>query len=144
MLIGAAKGVYLRRVRTDAVPTVYAIGDVPEVRGGVNSVALAGENLLASHSEIGLLCWQRDAPGEPVKLLENLTRDARAVRNVVFGEGRIYCSIDQTVLAFDADQPTEGNVRVHAGSDALITAICPTADGLYAGNAEGQPDRGPL
>ena len=42
------------------------------------------------------------------------------------------------MLAFDADQPTEGNVRVHAGSDALITAVCPTADGLYAGNAEGQ------
>ncbi|MCP4246591.1 MAG: hypothetical protein GY778_06045 [bacterium] len=138
LLIGAAKGVYLLPVRTDAAPTVYAIGDANDVRGGVNSVALAGEHVLASHSEIGLLCWKRDDPGEPTKLLENLTRDARAVRNVVFHEGRIYCSVDQTVLAIDADQPTEGNVRVHAGSDALITAVCPTADGLYAGNAEGQ------
>ncbi|MHC4065454.1 MAG: hypothetical protein ACYSUI_13295, partial [Planctomycetota bacterium] len=138
LLAGAARGVYEVGIQADAVPLAYSIGKSLEVRGGVNSVTLAGNSMLASHSEIGLLRWNCGEPSEPVKLLENLTRDARAVRNVCFHEGRIYCSVDHTVLAMEADQPSESNVRLYAGSDSLITAVCPAGDGVYAGNADGQ------
>lgn len=146
LLAGAARGVYAVAAQADTAPMVYPIDQPGELRGGVNSVALSGDAVLASHSEVGLIRWQWDKPDWPVRLLENLTREARAVRNVCFHDGRIYCSVDQTVLAMEADRPTESNVRVYAGSDSLITAVCPAGDGVYAGNADGQilfwPDGG--
>jgi len=137
LLVGAARGVYDVTLDAQSEPTAYAIPQAAEVRGGVNSAVLVGEHLLASHSEVGLLRWSRRPPNEPTRLLENLTRGAQAVRNVCFYDGQAYCSVDQTVLAFNEDPATQGNVRIFAGSNSLITAVCPAADGIYAGNAEG-------
>jgi len=148
LLVGAARGVYDVSLDVQCEPTAFAIPQAAEVKGGVNSAALVGQHLLATHSEVGLLRWARRSPDDPVRLLENLTRNAQAVRNVCFCEGRIYCSVDQTVLAMNenpapagdaaAGPSIQGNVRVFAGSNSLITAVCPVADGLYAGNAEGE------
>ncbi|MFQ5490286.1 MAG: hypothetical protein ACE5GE_06145 [Phycisphaerae bacterium] len=138
LLVGAARGVYALTDAGQSKPRVYAFDGQVEVRGGVNSAVVAGERLLASHSEVGLVCWPLDRPDEPQHLLTGLTASAKAVRAVQFFEGRVYCSIDENVLAFDAEDPTESNVRVYRGSDSLITAVCPTPQGIYAGNAAGQ------
>jgi hypothetical protein len=74
-------------------------------------------------------------------LLENRTRSAKSVRGVQVHDGRIYLSVDTTVVSVEVDDPTESAQRTYTGppsADALITALCPAPDGLYAGNADGQ------
>jgi hypothetical protein len=138
LMAGAARGVYEVNPEGEAAVTTFSLGPGVEVRGGVNSVAVAGERVWATHSEIGLVRWSRTEPDNPERLLENLTRNAQAVRGVQFRQGKVYCSVDHHLLVIDADQPTEDNLRTCRGSDSLITSICPTPDGIYAGNAEGQ------
>ena len=46
-------------------------------------------------------------------------------------------AIDEAVHRIPADD-LDHTPTVYRGSRALITALCPTPDGLYAGNAEGQ------
>ena len=141
LLAGAARGVYEIIPETDAAPSVFQLDASTQVRGGVNSVALVGERVLASHSEVGLICWQRDNPAWPVMLLEELTKNARAVRGVLFHNGKVCCSVDDKVLIASADQPTESNVRTLAepgAADSVVTALCPGPDGLYTGRADGR------
>jgi len=141
LLVGAARGVYEVGVESKEPAVIFSIEESVEVRGGVNSVAVAGDRVLASHSEVGLICWERSAPAGPTLLLEERTKGAKAVRNVLVRDGRIYFSVDGAVLVTDADTPTDSNLRRYAGppsADALITSLCPAPDGLYAGNADGQ------
>lgn len=141
LLVGAARGVYEIGATFEAAPVVYSVKEAVDVRGGVNSVALAGEFIFASHSELGLLRWQRDDPTESSLWLEEHTRGARAVRAVQFHEGRIYCSINGAVYSELADGATDASLLVYASSapkTSLITALYPADDALYAGNSEGQ------
>jgi hypothetical protein len=141
LLIGGARGVYELGVESKAVAATFAIDESIAVRGGINSVALAGERVLATHSEVGLICWERNTPDKPTLLLEERTKNAKAVRNVRMYDGRLYFSVDAGVLATEADNPTESALRIYTGppsANATITALCPAPDGLYAGNAEGQ------
>lgn len=147
LLVGAARGVYEVGAESKGPAVVFSIDESIEVRGGVNSVAVVGDCVLASHSEVGLICWDRKSPTEPTLLLEDRTRNAKAVRNVQVQNGRIYVSVDGAVLVAEADNPTEAALRTYAGppsADRLITALCPGPDGLYAGNADGQILRWPL
>jgi len=144
LLAGAARGVYEIVPELHAEPVVYSLGRNVQVRGGFNSVALAGDRVLATHSEIGLACWRRDAPGQPEMLLEGITSGARAVRGVQFHAGRIYFSADSRVLSVDADQPVEDGARVYglAGpAEPLITALCVTDAELLTGDADGRVRR---
>ncbi len=138
LMAGAARGVYEIETDGEAASSTFSLGNDVEVRGGVNSVAVAGDAVFASHSEVGLIRWRRDAPEDPEHLLQSLTKGAQAIRGVQFRDGRLFCSVDQVVLVMDADNPSESTVQVRRGSDSVITSICPTPDGIYAGNAEGQ------
>ncbi len=138
LFAGAARGVYELAADAEAPSATFRFADGIEVRGGVNSAAFAGDWVLASHSEVGLVRWPQDRPDQPQPLLEKLTRNAQAVRGVRFFDGRVYCSVDENVLVIDADQPTEETARTCRGSDAVITSLCPTPEGVYAGNADGR------
>ncbi len=143
LLAGAARGVYEVIDQDEPVITSYALALDVDVRGGFNSAAATADRIYATHSEMGLVCWERSSPEVPQSLLPGLTESARAVRGAQVFDGRIFCSIDQDVLALEANDPTESSVRVYRGSNSLITAICPTPTSLYAGNAEGQILRWP-
>jgi len=61
ILVGAAAGVHdLHSLDGRGVRT-YHVGHDRETRGGFNAVALVGNRVLASHSELGLLAWTRGA-----------------------------------------------------------------------------------
>jgi hypothetical protein len=138
LMAGAAVGLYEVEPDGDAGAKMFTLGNGAEVRGGFNSVAIAGDWVFASHSELGLIRWHQGEPTKAERLLENLTKGAQAVRGVQIHQGQVCCSVDQAVLVIDADDPVEGSVRACRGSDSVITSLCPTPDGIYAGNAEGQ------
>lgn len=137
LFVGASKGVHELAANGDGEVITYAASHDGEIRGGVNSVALAGDRIWATHSELGLLCWQRGIDALPTSVLSERTKGAQAVRGVRFVDGDIYFAIDTTVCKLRADDPDSAPVAFN-GSGSLITAICPTGDGLYCGNAEGE------
>lgn len=136
LLVGAARGVHELVSGGGGEPIVYRAQTDADVRGGINAVTLAGDNIIASHSELGLLCWKRgsDAPADQLQI--ERTRDAQAVRCVQFFNGDVYFSADACVYKLRADDPA-GSPTAFTGSRSLITSICPTRDVLYAGNAHG-------
>ncbi len=142
LMLGAATGVYRWPIdRTDPDQTL-AVGGSPSVQGGFNAVATVGDQVFATHSELGLIEWNvgnsescEVAGGVP--RFESMTRNAKAVRAVCFFEGILYCAIDDRVICWPADESADRPTRIYTGSPTTITAVCPTADGLFAGNGDG-------
>ncbi len=137
LLVGASYGLYELAANGDERVTTYAADPDGRVKGGVNSVALAGDRVFATHSELGLLCWDRGCETPVRNLLVDQTRQGTAVRCVQFFGGDLYFSIDCDVYKLPADA-LEQTPHVFRGSGSLITAVCATAGGVYAGNGGGQ------
>lgn len=137
LLIGASTGVHEVSADGDENPQTYRVQAGDNVRGGVNSVALSGDRILASHSELGLLSWLRGSDGPATLILSDRTRHARTVRAVQFFNGDIFFSIDDTVSRVRADELEAAPIDFR-GSGSSITAVCATTDGVFAGNADGE------
>ena len=136
LFVGAGTGVYELSIEDGKDVHTYAVEPPMNVRGGVNAVALVGDRIVASHSELGLLSWRRGSDEPAEFLLRDQTRDADAIRGVQFVNGDLFFSIDARVVQIQADDPN-AEPREFVGSGSVITALC-AADGVYAGNAEGE------
>lgn len=137
LLLGAATGVYRWPIDWTEPDSTLLVENPPTVRGGFNSVAMVGDRVLASHSELGLCEWDVDKPTAARPWFESMTRDAKAVRGVQFFEGDLYCAIDDRVVRWPADEAAEQPPHIYTGSMTTISALCPTADGLFVGNGDG-------
>ena len=140
LLAGASRGVYELGADSSAAATTYTTAAPDQVRGGVNSVALAGETLYATHSELGLLRWSRGQPESCTACCTaccaDLTGEAKAVRNVHVAGGRVVFSVDDRIVSFASDD--ENDRRIHTGSTSVITAVLVNEGDVFAGNADGQ------
>ncbi len=136
LLAGAARGVYELGADSSAAATAYPTAAPDNVRGGVNSVALCGEALYATHSELGLLRWSRGQPESCTACCAGLTGAAKAVRNVHVAGGRVVFSVDDHIVSFAPDD--ENDRRIYTGSTSVITAVLVNEDDVFAGNADGQ------
>ncbi|MEE9296021.1 MAG: SPFH domain-containing protein [Phycisphaerae bacterium] len=137
LFVGAAHGLHELDVEGSGDVVTYVADSGDRVQGGVNSVALAGDQVFASHSELGVLYWRRGGSGPAGRLMHDQTKNAKAVRCVRFLNGAVYFSIDERVIRMAADRLDQEPVGFR-GSRSLISALCPTGDGVYAGNAEGE------
>ncbi len=137
LLLGAATGVYRLPVDRAEPDLTLEVAGSPPVRGGFNAVASLDDRVFATHSELGLFEWNVNEPGTSRARLESMTRGATAVRNVQCFEGDLYCSIDDRVIRFPADESADRPASIHTGSQAMIAALCATTDGVFAGNADG-------
>ena len=60
----------------------YPLPPGGQVRGGVNSVAMTGDSIYATHSEFGLARWKADRPGDaPDMIYEEITRRSKTTRH---------------------------------------------------------------
>jgi len=141
LLVGAATGVYVWPLDASTPSEAFLVPDAPRVRGGFNAAALVGDQLTATHSELGIARWRIGpvAPGEApcTRLFPTMTQSAKAVRDVEAFEGRLYCSIDDRVIAWNVNGGAEQPALIFTGGRAAITALCPTDAGLYAANSDG-------
>lgn len=137
LCIGAAVGVYEVSADLDDQVVSYRVENVGDVRGGVNSVALAGERLLATHSELGLLVWDRGSDTPARSLHRELTELAKAVRCVQFHPTGVYFSADHVVYRMISADESAKPER-YLGSRSIISAICVTDQNVFAGNADGE------
>lgn len=135
--LGAATGVYRLRVGQMQPDTTLLTPPGPPVRGGFNSVAVAGRCVFASHSELGVFAWLPDESAIGRPCLESMTHAARAVRGIAFLAGDLYCAVDDRVVRWHADDTTCTPTRIYAGSHSEIRALHPLPTGLLAGNRDG-------
>lgn len=137
ILVGAAMGVYSIRLNDFELEREYVVNEPEAVRGGFNAAALGGDDLVASHSELGLRRWSwADAEPRP-PLFPDLTAGARAVRAVRHDAGRFYAAVDQRILVWPPERNPAVPEAILNGAKGLITALAVGAPGIFAGTAEG-------
>ncbi len=137
LLVGAATGVYLWPIDRSTPEATFLVSDALRIRGGFNAAVLVGDRLLATHSELGIHEWDLGEPTSGKQRFASMTAGAKAVRDVESFDGRLYCSIDDRIIGWRGGDPSDRPAHIYTGSASLITALCPTADGLFAGNSDG-------
>jgi hypothetical protein len=143
LLIGAATGVYVLS-GDSGEPVPFGFESKSSVRGGVNAAALHGVNLVATHSELGVLQWNiDDRSAKPKALFADVTAGAKAVRHAQFRCGRFWCSVDDMVVSASLGEPAD-SPRVQRPSLGVITALHVSDAGVFLGTAEGQIARLPM
>ncbi len=139
LLVGAARGVLI--VDADSGEIVRtcpaSVAADKRVRGGFNSVALAGDYVFGAHSELGLWRWQVEKPERTLSVLSEVTTSARTVRHVQFVDGRVYVSIDSKAYSIAVGGDPVAVVK-YEGSDETLTALLCSEGCLYAGTAAGK------
>ena len=135
--LGAATGVYRLPLDASTPDVTLTVVGAPTVQGGFNAVVAVGDRVFASHSELGLCEWNVNKPSEVRFRLASNTKSAKTVRGAALLDGDLYCSIDDKVYAVRIDDVGDEPSRVFAGSASTISAICPTGQGLFAGNRDG-------
>lgn len=135
LLIGAARGVYIWPV-DDLQPRQVLLATTQGTpRGGFNSVVNAGGRVVASHSELGIREWDLSSGRELNFRFESITAKAKVVRNLSHYDSAFYCSIDDVAIRWrTGDSAPQATFR---GARSILSAIAPTADGLFAGTSEG-------
>jgi len=138
LLIGAACGVH--EIAPDGTDPEYTY-PAPKregLRGGINAATLAGNQVVASHSELGLLLWERGQSSEAVPILSDLIGDARAIRHVQHAPGGLFFSADERVIQVPSDRMLTRAATVYSGSQAVISALWTDEKRVLAGNTAGQ------
>ncbi len=114
----------------------YPLPDHRSVRGGVNSIALDGEHLYATHSEYGLARWRLDRPGgEPEFLFEELTRPHKSTRGVLLVEGRLVFASGHHVYA--AAPGGRALLKYVSSVESPVTCVAAAARTVFAGTEGG-------
>jgi hypothetical protein len=106
----------------------------------VNAAALAGQRLLATHSEVGLLSWPIEG-GAMQPLLESKTAGARTVRFITSNEdGWVWLTADDIVYTF---RGAGDEVQAYRGAGSPISALVVDRQGVFAGTQAGDVWRWP-
>ena len=113
----------------------YPLPNGRTVKGGINSMAVDGRRLLATHSEYGLAAWDLDRPGSPAELLHaGLTSAYRTTRGVQVDEaGRaLFASGPHVFASKDGDL-----VKYVSSVESPATCVAVAARTLFAGTENG-------
>jgi hypothetical protein len=137
-LVGGSKhGVSTVRLDDSMEVLEYPLPPGGEVRGGVNSVAMAGDSIYATHSEFGLARWQSGRPGDaPEMIYEEITRRSKTTRAVQMQEGRLLFASGRHVFAAPADASGEP-VKYVSSIESPVTCVAAAAKTIFAGTENG-------
>lgn len=120
ILVGAKTGVHLLQSEQDPRQT-YAFDVGRELRGGVNSATIVGEELFATHSEVGLVRWRLRRPESFDLLCTETLAGAKSVRDVQSDySGHLWLSVDRRVISVSPVAP-----RPHATANPLQSGQAP-------------------
>ncbi len=137
LLVGAKRSVHILTPGPKVDCDEYPLPGDRSPKGGVNSVALVDDHLFATHSEYGLVRWDRTRPGQPgTPFHESLTIRHKTVRGVTAVGHRVLFAAGPLVYAAAA-----ADVRVpeaySTGLDSPVTALAIGGGLIYAGTESG-------
>jgi hypothetical protein len=117
--------------------TTYAMPFDKIPRGGINSVEVYRNYILATHSELGLCKWAFDQKAEGVQLAKEMTREAKVIRGVCVFNDNIYFSCDNKLVLYLFDEK-EAKVLFEVEKDERISSFCVTNASIFAGTEGGK------
>src|SRR5579859_2910480 len=134
---GSKRGVSSVRLDDTMEVLDYPLPPGGSIRGGVNSIAMTGDAIYATHSEFGLARWQADRPGEaPEMVYEELTRRNKTTRAVQMQEGRLLFASGRHVYSAPADASGEP-VKYVSSIESPVTCVAAAAKTIFAGTENG-------
>lgn len=134
---GSKRGVSTVRLDDTLEVLEYPLPPGGTIRGGVNSVAVTGDAIYATHSEFGLARWQADRPGEaPDMVYEELTRRNKTTRAVQMQEGRLLFASGRHVYSAPADASGEP-VKYVSSIESPVACVAAAARTVFAGTENG-------
>jgi hypothetical protein len=139
LVIGARRGVYVLDVDMTGAPQTFCLPEeAGRLRGGFNSATLDSKDLLASHSEVGVIRWRIDEPDKPEPLLTEQTHGAEAIRHIRRVGEHVWLSIDHRVLRLPADDLRAERAICYEGNTVPVTALHVDKVRVIAGTQTGQ------
>lgn len=121
----------------DSEPRLYRLPETAVRKGGVNSAALSGPWLYATHSDCGLVRWNLADPDRPAEFLfESLTRGNRTTRAITSAEGVLYFASGSRVYRFDPRGETSEPQPLVPQAPAPVTGLASGNGSLSASCGE--------
>ncbi|MBV8880155.1 MAG: hypothetical protein JO332_09345 [Planctomycetaceae bacterium] len=134
---GSKRGVSTVRLDDTMEVLDYPLPPGGPIRGGVNSIAMAGDAIYATHSEFGLARWQADRPGDaPDMIYEELTRRNKTTRAAQMNEGRLLFASGRHIYSAPADASGEP-LKYVSSIESPVTCIAAAAKTIFAGTENG-------
>ncbi|MCB9850912.1 MAG: hypothetical protein H6817_09450 [Phycisphaerales bacterium] len=137
LMLGAARGVCLIGPEDNAPTHVLLADGADEVRGGFNSVARRGNDVIGTHSELGIVHWRVDQPSSGKSICPDITAKADAVRCGKFSGNHFWCAVDASILRIPADDLSATPQRFDASRGRTVSALWAGDDRVFVGNADG-------
>ncbi|MGE3165809.1 MAG: hypothetical protein AB7O52_12965 [Planctomycetota bacterium] len=137
VLVGAQAGVAVYRP-TGSFWSVHRYRPQPQGRGGANSVLLARDRLLASHSELGLHMWEPRSAAVSTPVFQAQITAGRSTRGIHWGpDRRAYFAHGEVIYHFDPDDGLEAATACGVLPDS-VTSLASSREVLVAGTGEGR------
>jgi len=134
---GSKRGVSTVRLDDTMEVLEYPLPSAAQVRGGVNSIAMAGDAIYATHSEFGMARWQADRPGDPPEMIyEEITKRSKTTRAVQMQEGRLLFASGHHVFTAPADASGDP-VKYVSSIESPVTCVAAAARTIFAGTENG-------
>lgn len=134
---GSKRGVSTVRLDDTMEVLEYPLPPGGPVRGGVNSVAMSGDAIFATHSEYGIARWQADRPGdEPDMIYEEITRRSKTTRAVQMQDNRLLFASGSHVYAAPPDAATPP-LKYVSSIESPVTCVAAAARTIFAGTESG-------
>jgi hypothetical protein len=135
LLVGAARGVWVFRAADGTVIGGYLVPDAGRPRMGFNAAVVAGERLVATHSQLGCWSWPIAQPREGTVHLRPTDGVPKTIRAAtVDARGRVLFAADDSVCILGA---AGEELRRTSPVTAPITCLATLGDDIYAGTADG-------
>jgi len=135
LLLGAATGVWAVHATTRAIERMCHVPDAPLPTSGFNAAAVAGDTLIATHSQLGAWQWPLGIPGPPRALLRPEGGRPKTIRAVCVAEGgHVLLAADDEVRVFGPDGVAVRSLGVGRGSVHDVAVLGRT---VYVATSEG-------
>lgn len=136
VLVGAARGVWVLSAADGEVVARFEVPGAGQPRTGFNAAVVAGDRLVATHSQLGCWSWPVGQPDQASAILRPSQGKPKTIRAVtVNARGQILFAADDCVHVVSASGET---VHVTSPLTASITCLATFEEEIYAGTADGR------
>ena len=135
LLVGAATGVWLLDADDGSVTGKFEVPGADRPRTGFNAAIVTGDNLIATHSQLGCWTWPLAQPSVGRALLQPESGVPKTIRSVVAtSDGRVLFAADDTIHVLDRE--LNPSAKLDTGGKT-VTCIYVLDDSLYVGTLDG-------
>jgi hypothetical protein len=135
LLVGAARGVWALKAADGEIVGRFEVPGAEQPRTGFNAAILAGDTLLATHSQLGAWRWPLASPGAPQAFLRPVDDQPKSIRCLLsVGAERVALAAEDAILVFNA---AGEKLAEHGCTGGEVSSLAVLDGVLYVGTARG-------